>query len=95
MKDKKKSSPVWLIIILGAIIFLIQNIIVSFKHNQELMILRQELEAISQQAIELEAQNQAALQTLEQKQATISASPQATFSAQPEPPVSTFSGETP
>ena len=54
----KKSSPVWLIIILGAIIFLIQNIIASIRHKQQLMSLKQELELISQQALELEKQKQ-------------------------------------
>jgi HJR/Mrr/RecB family endonuclease len=98
-KKTKKSSPVWLIIILGAIIFLLQNIITAIRHNQQLVGLRQELETVSSKAAELEQQRQEALKMLEQKQdiATASSlvSPQSTYSAQPEPQVSTFSGETP
>jgi uncharacterized membrane protein (DUF106 family) len=90
----KKSSPVWLIIILGAIIFLLQNIIVSIRHNQKLMSLKQELETISSKAAELEKEKQAALQALEQKQNIATAGSQSTDSSRLEPRTSTFSGET-
>lgn len=105
MKEKnKKSSPVWLVIILAAIIFLLQNIISSIKHNQQLMSLKQELEVVSLKAVELEKQKEEALQALEQKLSTASAVPlinsEATFGSQPnmefkqfEPQISSFSGE--
>jgi uncharacterized membrane protein (DUF106 family) len=91
-KINKKGSPVWLVILLCAVILLLYSIVSSVKHNkvidnlnQQMQSLAEEMEKAQKEKLEKEQKLEQLKKNLVSPSATASASAEATPSAKISP----------
>lgn len=80
METKQKSSPIWLIILLCAVILGLALLINNYKNQQTVSSLNSELERLNQQMIRLQEQKNQEIQELQKSLITPISSSSATQS---------------